>query len=184
MSEKKVPRRWAQPTSERDAIRRPPTSPIVPESSIPQNFYDDLESLTPPPHDIREITPEMAWDHANRIALRNANMLGAIAQSSGVGMSVGDDVNELKKTVKSHSKKFTWWQALILAALGASGTAILGAAKGLYTKGEREGSMEIRVHQLEIQVERNLDTLDKLRDEMLNMLSKRRREEPSQVRNQ
>lgn len=181
MGEKTPPRKWKQPTGERDAIRRPPTSPVVAEPAAPQTFYDDLESLTPKPMDMREITPNMAWDHANRIAQRNANMLSAIAQSSGVGMDVGDEVADLKKQVKQHASKLKWWQALILAALTAAGTAILGAAKGLYTKGEKEGAMEIRVRQLELQMDRNYDAIDKLRDEISRMI-RRRDQEP--VRNQ
>ena len=159
--------RWRQPTAERDAAPRPigraPTGPVQREPDL----YDDLREVTPPPVDVRQITAQAAWDHANNVAKRTADALTSIAHSSGVGMEFGDEVRDLRAGVSSVKRKMKWWQALAIAALTASGSALFGLAKGLYSTGEKNGVLEMRLRGCEQQAERNRDAIDRIQDTLM-----------------
>jgi hypothetical protein len=158
------------PTGERDAHPRAQTGPPVPRA------YEELQHLTPPPI---TITAEMAWEHSTHVAQRTANALSEIAHSSGVGMKVADEIAECRSDAVQLKKTLRWWQALVLAALGAAGSALFGVARGLYSSGEKSGIVEMRLQSCERQAERNGAELLRLRDMYTELL----RDRPRQHRN-
>lgn len=160
------------PTGERDAYRAP-TGPPVPSYAI-------LSDVTPPP---KEITAADAWEHSTAVAKRTADALMEIAQSSGAGMRVADDVREVKAVSAGIKRKLKWWQALVIAALGVAGSALIGVAKGLYSQGEKSGIVEMRLQGCERQIDRNSTEIQRLRDmytELLRDRARRRDATPEQ----
>jgi len=151
------------PTQERNA------SPVQ-RTDLDFKPYADLEEeVTPRPHDI---TAADAWEHSTHVAKRTADRLSNIAHSAGVGMDVGDQVRQQAKDLASVNRKIKFWQALALAALTAAGSALVGVARGLYDRGEKEGISEMRLRSVEKTVLDNYRHIEKIREDMWKLYFK------------
>lgn len=91
---------------------------------------------------------------------------------------LGEDLElpfrETAERVDAFEKKLKWWQALAIAAITTAGTALVTVAKGLYERGEKEGVNEMRLRQLEKTQEQILQSTDRLRDMIVDIMNSHR----------
>jgi hypothetical protein len=120
---------------------------------VVRQLRDFQDELTPPPVDTGDIPREPsaaeAWNHASNVNTRTVNLLSAIAQSSGAGMRVGDDIKQLARRLK-------FWRAVIVVVLIPACSALIAIGLKLYSKGFDDGlaagwrkSVDQRIEQLE-----------------------------------
>jgi hypothetical protein len=162
------------PTEERERIRNP-TPPLGSHYVRPGSHHEKVDGpynsedfeneLTPTPKE-GEPTALEAFEHASRVNQRIANRLNMIAHSAGVGLHMGDEVRAARETADRTAKFQKKIMALLIAAVTAAGSALVGVAKALYEKGGAEATMKARINYLEHQAERSRIEVDRLRDRL------------------
>jgi hypothetical protein len=117
----------------------PPLTPELEQQlgdRVAQQLRELAEDLTPPPVHVGDIPREPsateAWHHASNVNTRTVNLLAAIAQSSGVGMRMGDEVADL-------GKKLRFWRRVLVGVLVPVGGALIAVALKLYQAGYDDG---------------------------------------------
>ena len=86
---------------------------------------------------------------------------------------------ETAEKVETFEKKLKWWQALAIAAITAAGTSLIGVARGLYERGEKEGVTEMRLRQLEKTQDQINQVTERLRDMVIDLMKNHRNDNSS-----